>query len=665
MALKKTAPPFWLNTLPVEKSKHFFYLIIIAFCFIVYGNTISNDYGMDDHLVTNHNELTEKGFGGLYQIFTTNYISESGIYLDYRPLVKTTYAIEYAIWGWNPHVSHFINVLLYALACCFVLEVLLLLFGQAYFTVLFSGILLYIAHPVHTEVVASLKSRDEILVLLFIFISAFYFIKYNTGKNNRHFALGMLFFFLSLLSKITGIPFIIIIPLMLYLKTGEVKTAAITFTSLAAFTAVYYLVLLKSLPGFTRPYEYVETPLPYINDWSVKLGTSLYSLLYYLKLLILPLQLSFYYGINFIALQKISEIWPLLSLIIHLSLLASAFYFLKRNKFVSFFLFFYLIQVSPGSNILQPLPGIVGERILFTASLSFCIMLPYLLSIIYNRLTQQMPATIKKSDNYKWQLQVNYLQGSLLALVLVLYSFQTIARNNEWKDTLTLFEADMPHLQNSAKANYMAAKEIRRIYRTNKDLTKEEYDIQSAKAIHYYNQAIAAYPDYALAIEELGMIYAIEQKNRSMAIPLFEKAFALDSTLWRSANNLAMALQISADTAGAIKWYEKALKAKADNPKVLVELGKLYYLNGEKAKALATNDTLQKLIPDSYLPYYNYGVYYMLERDTLKAVHYFEEDIKRGERERFPYLFLIKHYLSKHDTANAIRVRKFAPRVSQ
>jgi Flp pilus assembly protein TadD len=228
-----------------------------------------------------------------------------------------------------------------------------------------------------------------------------------------------------------------------------------------------------------------------------------------------------------------------------------------------------------------------------------------------------------------------------------------------------LFEADMPHLQNSAKANYMTAKEIRRIYRTNKDLTKEEYDIQSAKAIHYYNQAIEAYPGYALAIEELGMIYAIEQKNRSMAIPLFEKAFALDSTLWRSANNLAMALQISADTAGAIKWYEKALKAKADNPKVLVELGKLYYLNGEKAKALATNDTLQKLIPDSYLPYYNYGVYYMLERDTLKAVHYFEEDIKRGERERFPYLFLIKHYLSKHDTANAIRVRKFAPRVSQ
>lgn len=654
---------FWSKTLSVAKSLRFFYLVIVGFCLLLYGNTIFNDYGVDDYLVTNHNQLTEKGFGGLYEIFTTNYISENNVYLDYRPLVKATFAVEYSLFGWNPHLSHFFNILLYALACCIVLNVLLTLWGSNYLAILFAGVLLFAAHPVHTEVVASLKNRDEILVLLFIFSSAYYFLKYTGNKHNKYFALGLLFFLLSLSSKITGIPFILIIPLTLYYKNREVKPALLVFAGLALLTIIYYSLAIKLLPGFARPYEYVETPLPYITDWSVKLGTALYSLLYYIKLLVAPFPLSFYYGINYIELKPLSAVLPLLSLLIHMGLLVSAIFFFKRNKFVSFFLLFYLIQISPGSNILQPLPGVVGERVLFTASLSFCMLVSFaVFSLLKAKATVAEKSKSVKGVNV---LHAGYLQTGIVLIVLLVYSAETFARNLDWKDTITLFNADIPHLQNSAKANYMMAKEIRRLYRTNKELTPEQLEAESAHAIYYYNQAIKAYPNYAIAMEELAMIYAIELKNNSMAIPLFEKAWQADSTLWRSANNMAMALQMSNDTAGAITWYEKSLKAKPDNPKVLVELGKLYYLMGEKQKALATNDTLLKFHPDSYLPYYNYGVYYMLEGDTVKAVQYFEEDIKRGERERFPYIFLIKQYLARGDTASALRVRNFAPRVSR
>ncbi len=659
--MNKHAPAFWLKFFVVNKSMRFFYLIIIAFCFVVYGNTLFNDYGLDDHLVTNHNPLVEKGLGGLYQIFTTNYISENGIYLDYRPLVKTTYALEHTFFGWNPHISHFFNVALYALALCIIFRVLLLLFGPNFFSIIFSGVLIYMAHPVHTEVVASLKNRDELLVLVFIFLSALYFLNYSQSKKPLHFAAGMAFFLLSLFSKITGIPFIVIIPLMLYLKSKDIKLAFTTFISLAALTAIYYAIAIKSLPGFARPYEYVETPLPYLTDWGIKLGTALYSLLYYIKLLVAPVQLSFYYGINFIPLKHLSDGLPLLSLGIYALLAVAAVYFFNNNRFVSFLLLFYLIQISPGSNILQPLPGVVGERVLFTASLAFCLLLAYLLFYIPAPVAESKA----KSPANQLSFSIRYWQGGILVALLLLYSYQTIARNSNWQTTLTLFEADMPHLKSSAKANYMMAKEIRRLYRTNKNLTKPEFETESARAILYYRQAIEAYPQYALAMEELAMIYAIEQKNNALAIPVFKKAFDIDSTLWRSANNLAMALQFSGDTTGAISWYKKALSAKPDNPKVLVELAKLYYLKGEKDKALACNETLLKLHPTSNLPYYNYAVFYMLEGDTTKAVQYFEEDIKRGERERFPYLFLIKHYLLARDTANAIRVRNFTPRVSQ
>ncbi|HLP19760.1 MAG TPA: tetratricopeptide repeat protein, partial [Chitinophagales bacterium] len=324
-----------------------------------------------------------------------------------------------------------------------------------------------------------------------------------------------------------------------------------------------------------------------------------------------------------------------------------------------------LVQISLAANIVLPLPGIVGERVLFTASLSFAILLAWLINYLLNK--QPEPVATKKKEQSKtvtgaptFNLSVSKAQIAALALILIFYSYQTIARNADWKDTITLFEADMPHLTSSAKANYMMAKELRRLYRTDKNLTAQQLETQSAKAIHYYNQAIAAYPQYAIAIEELAMIHAVELNNNSVAIPLFERAYNADSTLWRSASNLGKAYQMSGDTAAAVKWYERSLKAKSDNPKALVELGKLYYLRGDKVKALATNDTLMVLNPESYLPYYNYAIYYMLEGDTAKAVNYFEEDIKRGEREKFPYAFLFRYYLQQRDTASAVRVRNMA-----
>ncbi len=653
----------------IQKQPLFYYILLVAFCFIVYGNTIPNEYSLDDHLVTNHNKLVEKGFGGLYEIFTTNYISDSGVYLDYRPLVKATFAIEYALFGWNPHMGHIINILLYALGCSLILRLLLTVFGKQYFTVLFTGVLLYAAHPTHTEVVASLKSRDEILVMIFIFLSAIYFVKYTETGLRKHVLWGGAFYVLSLLSKISGIPFIVLIPAMMFIKGSSLKKAGAVAGLLAAITVLYYAALLTLLPGLARPYEYVETPLPYLHDFSIQVGTAFYSLLYYIKLLAAPYQFSFYYGINYIELQSFGSLWSLVSFVIYLGIALATVFTFKRNRIISFMLFFYLAQISMASNLVLPMPGIIGERVLFIASLPFCVLLAWAINRLLNHTTEVTIASKdkKQKDNSSLvlPLAVNKSQLAVILLILVFYSYNTIARNTAWKDTITLFETDMPHLEKSAKANYMTAKEIRRMYRTDRNLNKAALDSQAAKAIYYYNRAIAAYPQYAMALEELAMTYAIELDNSSMAIPLFEKAYNADSTLWRSASNLGKAYQMSGDTATAISWYEKSVKAKPDNARALVELGKLYYLKGEKKKALATNDSLLVYNPDSNLPYYNYAIYYMLEGDTTSAVKYFEEDIRRGEKERFPYVFLVKHYLQTGDTGNALRVKNFMPRVSR
>jgi hypothetical protein len=71
-------------------SARWVYVLLAAVCFVAYANTITNEYGLDDFLVTNHHPQAEKGIGGLYDIFTTNYIDEGDLHLDYRPLVKAS-----------------------------------------------------------------------------------------------------------------------------------------------------------------------------------------------------------------------------------------------------------------------------------------------------------------------------------------------------------------------------------------------------------------------------------------------------------------------------------------------------------------------------------------------------------------------------------------------
>jgi len=634
------------------------YAWLVAVCFAVYANTLLNEYGLDDHLVTNHHSQIEKGFSGLYEIFTTNYISEGDLHLDYRPLIKASYAIEYGLFGWNPHISHLLNILLYGLGVVLLFQVLMLVFGAEYFSAILVGTMIYAVHPIHTEVVASLKNRDEIFVLIFALLSARVFLSAKSIRPNT-LLLGGVCFLLALMSKISALPFLVSIPLLVFWKNRQPKTALLIFAVLGLLTAFYFATIISLLPGFARPYDYVETPFPYLSSWSLQLGTAFYTLLIHLKLLIFPFPLRFYYGYGLVELHPLLSIWPIISVVAYVCLTIGAFYLFRKKPFVSFVLFFFLIQISLYSNFVLPLAGMVAERGLFFASVSFALAIGFLLQYFF-----------KKAPEGKQNTSIVYFGLSkiglgVLSTLMLMYCATTLLRNQDWRTTISLFEADSKYVVGSARANYMIAKEIRRIYRTDAKLTPAQLTTESDRAIAYYELALKAYPDYPEAIEELASVYAIERKDLVNAVPLFERAFLLDTTRYKSAYNIGYAAIKRQDEPLAKVWFERAVKANPKHDRSLVELAKLYYKNGEKNKALACNDTLAKYYPNIALPYYNYGVYYMLEGDTPKAVQNFEQDIRLGESEIFPYQFLFQFYLQQRDTANALRVRNSAPRKSR
>src|ERR1035437_9544609 len=164
-AKKKEIKPQPKSKQVIKKPKRkidWMIVMIIGLCFVLYGNTIPNHYSMDDELVTNTNKRVEGGIKAIPGIWTSLY-SEGKLKYEYRPVVKTVFAIEYQIFGDNPHVSHFINILIYIFTCLLLFNLLKKLLKDFNPVFPFIAVLLFIAHPIHTEVVASLKNRDEML----------------------------------------------------------------------------------------------------------------------------------------------------------------------------------------------------------------------------------------------------------------------------------------------------------------------------------------------------------------------------------------------------------------------------------------------------------------------------------------------------------------------
>jgi tetratricopeptide (TPR) repeat protein len=200
-------------------KKYFYQLVVFAFSFAIYSASVFNDYNLDDELVTRNHKLTSQGIEGIATIFSSPYYSDDmGYAYGYRPIVLTSFAIEHQFFGDSAGVSHFINVILYAFLCVVVFVILKRLLPDSKYAPIVIA-LLFAAHPIHAEVVCSIKNRDEILALLFSFLSMWVVLRTYQNRWWSGLFIGVLLFVLALLSKVTVISMAVIIPLTLLIFT--------------------------------------------------------------------------------------------------------------------------------------------------------------------------------------------------------------------------------------------------------------------------------------------------------------------------------------------------------------------------------------------------------------------------------------------------------------
>src|SRR5436190_11728100 len=123
------------------------------------------------------------------------------------------FAIEWQYFPNAPWFPHLMNVLIYCLSAAVLFLFLTKLIRNRGLLLPLLITLLFVAHPLHTEIVASIKSRDELLGFLFSLLCLNSLISYQEKPALMRLLLSLIFLFLALLSKETAITMLAVIPL--------------------------------------------------------------------------------------------------------------------------------------------------------------------------------------------------------------------------------------------------------------------------------------------------------------------------------------------------------------------------------------------------------------------------------------------------------------------
>ncbi len=697
----QTVGAFWLNRWTQA------IVVFLVSCFI-YGNTITHNYSVDDAIVITRNQFTRQGLKGMKGIWSEDtFVGFFGKQQQlvtggrYRPFSVATFALEMAAFGdhpkdaqgnylkdaqgdyikdkdgnylydCSPHISHFINVILYGLLCMLIYFCILQLFNpqrdkdnlKAHF-IAFAAALLYATHPVHTEAIANIKGRDEILVMLGSVMALHYAFKAAIANTSLQkivaWVLAIAGFLIGIFSKESAIPFLAVIPAALY-----VFIPTMTLSRAAIYTSPFVLLTIAFWFGLRKPILYVDNSKDEMNkileklsedmyrdhkkktwffwvgnepteimnnpflkldrgmykpfDDSERMGTILYTWAEYVRLLVFPYVLTNDYYPRHIPVQdedatqgkfyiipKMSDSVPFASLLLHAGLGIFGLLAVLRRSPIGFCILFYFATFSVISNLFFPIGTNMAERFMFMPSLAFS--LACAIGLYY----------FVKKNNIQ-------LAGILLFIIAGLYSARTFTRNFAWKNDFTLFTTDIEVSKNSAKLNNAVSGVLQdSLVRVSDEAIREKMLL---KALGHSRKAITMHPTYNNAWllygnsnTMLGNIFAKKTKNSANANSL------------ETSNYHKKALEYYDE---AIKSYIEVKRLRPDHPDVAQNLGIVFRdkgkLLGEKMgdmnKALESLVRASELLPNDSEVMRYLGISYGMLGQHPQAIAAFERALQ-------------------------------------
>ncbi len=552
------------------------YIVLIIGGIILFFNTLDNEFVFDDESVVVNNESIQS-LSTIPKYFTADDGFHKVIGRYYRPIVSTTYNIDYAIWELDPYGFHLTNVIIHILASLLLFVLLKEIFEKKKNGLLasFIGALVFLVHPIHTEAVSWVSGRTDSMVTLFFFASFLYYVRFvknrdkdkkkgGVDNSNRYLTWSLVFYFIGLLSKemIITMPVIIILFDFLFRKRDSeyLKENIRVYAWFFGVTAFYLLLRFWLLSDVEERITYM-----YFHgmNFITVIATMLKTIPVYLKLLFLPVGLLYHYNGYLSDANSLFDGNVLLSIgIIALLLFAAYYAYKKKLSEITFCIIFFFISLTPVMNIV-PTMSLMAERFLYMTSFALSLLAAFL---IIKYITGKNRNTI--------------ISASII--IILVGSFLTIQRNKDWETNDTLYAtADgidgTVLLVNSG--NMYANRGLNMI---NAGQTQEGYRLLE-EAAKRFRRAIEIRQNSILGHHNLGLIHYIRGQLDSAKIEI-NKGIALDSLAPDGYFQLAQIYQRENNLAEAIKSLEK-LQEVSPNYKESAAL-----LNSLKTMNLGTDE---------------------------------------------------------------------------
>ncbi|MFH1752949.1 MAG: tetratricopeptide repeat protein [Candidatus Omnitrophota bacterium] len=560
-------------------------LLLLALGFALYGGSVSGKFVWDDEDLVKNNIFIKK-WSYAPKIFTTD--AEAGVGKKsalYHPVQILSYRLNYFLSGLNPAPYHVTNIILHILVSLALFWIISLLFQDKVLSLLTAA--LFLAHPVHTEAVAYISGRSDMLVALFMLLGLVFYVKYLERAKFVTYVCALACYVLALFSKELSLAFPI--ALLLYHYAFKKKVRAAAFTPMVCAAAVY-IFLRTAVLKIPAPHTLAAT------SFLERLPGFFAAMTNYMRLLFLPLDLHMIY-----ANRTFSWFYPgtLSGVLIVSCLLWHALKKREENKLTFFSISWFFIWLLPLSN-LYPINAYMAEHWLYVPSMAFSLMLAKALMSLPGR-------------NKNRRIGFHVSAGILTAL-LAFYSFLTIRHAGYWKEPAAVYERALRFSPDNAG-----------IY-NNLGNTHRGAGMMK-KAMDSYETAIRVDPGSAAAYNGMGGLLSEIEKTKE-ALEFLKKAEALkpgDADIY---NNLGIAYLQMGDEKEAEAYFKKALEANPFHALTYNSLGNLYNSKGDTEKAVEAYAKAVEISPDYAAAYYNLGRAYMGAGKTHEAVASFKRCLK-------------------------------------
>ncbi|HMQ97963.1 MAG TPA: tetratricopeptide repeat protein [Ignavibacteria bacterium] len=576
-----------------KKNLYAVILITAVLGIFSYSGGLNNTFTNwdDEEMVVNNPAVKSLSVQNILSQFTTFHHSH------YHPLVNISYAIEYRFAGLNPFVYHLTNLLFHLMNSILVYLILLRLSKNNFIAAL--AAILFAVHPLHTESVAWITERKDMLYSFFFLLAVLFYQTGRESKTKKQEVYVYLFFILSCLSKASAVTLPVVLLLVDYFNEKKL-TAKDIKEKIPLFVISLLFGIINIMAQYEKPLSGSLIEIPQFDILS-RILIVFYNYTFYLYKAFLPFNLSAFYPYpdpSVSALPVVFWAAPLVTgLIIYLVYLSR-----KLGAVILFGMLFYTLTIFPVLQIVPVGRAITADRFAYLPLLGVLLVFSYLLHLLYENILKS-PAAKK------------VLLG-LIAVLVIGLAYLTRNQNMIWESSMTLYSDMVKKFpENSVGYNNRGTLFL-------KENRYNEAESDFSNALKYNNR-------YAAAYNNMGLLLNGRTKYDN-AIEYFSKAVELNNNYAEAYFNMGLTYFNKSETDKAIEYYKKAISIDPGFAVAYNNLGKAYGLKEQNQEAITNFSKAIELDPEYSTAHFNLAVAYFKTGNNTAGLNEMKTAAKLG-----------------------------------